>query len=110
MALFQSVGTEALPWCEFAKLVQHLPPESALARAELGDKAAWGIGEQLLARAVHLLHVGIYQQADPKKRGPAPKPIETPWDRRDMTQITKRLMDLREREQRRKEGGGVVGD
>ena len=99
--LFQTVGTDALPWAEFAALAKHLPPDSALARSELGDRARWGIGEQLLARMVHLQQLAVYQHLDPKKRGKAPKPMRTPWDYPHIKRPTERLLELNAREARR---------
>lgn len=69
-----------LTWRRLRVLIEQLPPDAAVVRAQLGDKARWDVAEQLLARTCHLLELQLYQAADPKKRGPAPKPIPMPWD------------------------------
>lgn len=62
-------------------LVEHLPIDSAYAAAlDPHGHRHWRLTEQMLAQALHLLELQMYQQAEPKKRGPAPKPIPMPWD------------------------------
>lgn len=88
--LFQTVGTAALPWCEFAALVEHLPPDSALARAAGGERTRWGESEHLLAVVIDLLQAQVWQYAlthsgkgrKPKRPRPYPRPgVETPGQR-----------------------------
>lgn len=41
--------------------IDHLPRDSALRRAQLGEYAGWGENEYLLARAVDALNVLVWQ-------------------------------------------------
>lgn len=110
--LFAVLGTAELPWCEFATLVEHLPVDSALMRATGGAKVEWRVAEQLLARIAHLTELGLYQRADPKKRGKPPEPLPSPWDeepeRMSDAEKVARLLDLARRDRERR--GVSLGD
>jgi hypothetical protein len=88
--LFQTVGTEALPWGEFAALVEHMPQDSALARSAGGERTRWGETEHLLAVVIDLLQAQVWQYAmthsakgkKPKRPSPYPRPgVVTPGKR-----------------------------
>lgn len=106
MDLWTDLGTPKLPWGRLLTFIRHLPPDAASARNDLGPKARWGISEQILARVAWLLEVQLWSNADPKKRGPAPKPIETPWTAEQQSEqtalIQARLADLAERDRARR--------
>ncbi len=95
-------------------LVEHLPPDSAVIHSSLGEKAAWGVSEQLLAQVIHRLDLARYQSAGGKKAGKAPQPIPTPWTRQTgptPAHIVARLRDFADRTaHRRKARGGIDGD
>ena len=52
-----------------------LPPESAYIRSLVGGDAAIPLATQIAARSVDALHLRIWLDLDPKKRGPQPAPI-----------------------------------
>lgn len=61
--------------------MENLPLDSAYRRATDPDHVGdWGLEPQLLAWIVHVLELQLYQAADSKKRGSAPKPIPMPWE------------------------------
>lgn len=109
MDLWADLTGPRLPWRRLRVLVENLPPEAATVRDRMGSKSSWGISEQLLAHVSHLLEMALYQRADPKKRGAAPKPMRTPWtdDRSTVTPdaaLAERLRDLAARNERSTDG------
>jgi hypothetical protein len=62
-------------------LIQHLPRESALARALHGEEAGWGLTEHLLASAVDQLAAGNWMFAavhTPEDGNPPERPESIP--------------------------------
>lgn len=105
MRLWAELGGPSLPWCEFASLSAHLPPDAALWRSMDAGKAAWSVDTAWLARVAHLLEVALWAQLDPKKRGQMPKPPSTPWDddlKPDRSEVSRRLVDLAQRDAQRR--------
>ncbi|MFB4265298.1 hypothetical protein [Nonomuraea sp. GTA35] len=70
----------SLTWRELRSYLSHMPRESALARALLGDDSPWGLNEQLLALAIDVLRQGNYQRGGGK--GQKPKPLQRPGVRK----------------------------
>lgn len=68
--------TGGLTWRQLRSFLSHLPRESAMARALLGDDVAWGLNEQLLAAAIDTLRQGNYQRGGGK--GAKPKQVPRP--------------------------------
>jgi hypothetical protein len=72
-----------MSWRELRVFLQHLPPDSATARAVNPDNA-WSLDQHLLAgladRVGYLAALTAYINTDPKKRGrfTPPKPIPRP--------------------------------
>ena len=66
----------ALTWRELRSYLSHMPRESALARALLGEDSPWGLNEHLLAFAIDVLRQGNYQRGGGK--GAKPKPLPRP--------------------------------
>lgn len=92
-----------LPWCRLRVLIEQLPEGCALTRSRLGERASWTLNEQLLVKVIHALELSLWQRADPKKRGQAPKPIQTPWSVKPKVNV-ERLLDFHRRDaERRKE-------
>ncbi len=97
--LFAVLGTDDLPWCEFRTLVEHLPADAVTVRREMGAKASWGVGEQLLAHVLHAVQVANWQRSGPKAGRP-PEPIGTPWQpsKQDIAaDMARRLIERRTR-------------
>lgn len=65
-----------MTWRQLRSYLSHLPRESALARKLLGEDAAWGLNEQLLAAAIDVLRQANYQRGNGK--GAKPKPVPRP--------------------------------
>jgi hypothetical protein len=59
-----------LSWRRLHALLRALPRDSATAHAVLGEDAAWGTSEMLLASAVDALNVGNWQRCGGKGRRP----------------------------------------
>lgn len=73
-----------------------MPLESAYAASVDPDgHRHWRHTEQLLAQAIHLLELQMYQQADPRKRGAAPKPMPMPWDAPTRSTLSPAEMEAR---------------
>ena len=74
---------ERLPWRALFAFLDHLPADSALARAREPEKAEWaahGPTPFLLAAMGHRLDVLAWQQTkDGQKGRKKPKPWPTPW-------------------------------
>lgn len=70
-----------LSWRRFLVLVNQLPLDSATARAEIGDAAAWPIEAHLMAGVYDQLAQANWQRSVIHGRGrmpPKPKPIPRP--------------------------------
>lgn len=80
-----------MPWDELRDLIGHLPRESALQRAVLGESARWGEVEHLLAVLIDLAQAQLWMTTAvntpkgkrPKRPRPYPRPgVEDPSQRR----------------------------
>jgi hypothetical protein len=58
-------------------LIRHLPRDSHFVTATYGRDAAWGLAEQLLATAVDVLQLQVWQLGG-DKNVPKPQPIPRP--------------------------------
>lgn len=93
------------PWARLERLLQQLPVSSAARQTIAGvdpEDAVWGLSEMLQAEVVDLTRLGMWMQADAKKRGPRPTPIDRPGHRTkrrrsDINSMTRRLLDQQER-------------
>src|SRR5690606_16392944 len=56
------LGHRRLTWGRLRRLLERLPRESNLVRETVGERAAWGDSEHLLAMAVDMLHVANWQR------------------------------------------------
>ena len=90
------LGTERLSWRDLLVIVKGSPRTSALARAQHGEAALWGIAEYLLANAVDALHDANWQRAG-KKSAKKPKRIPRPG-RKDTQKIGKDALPISELE------------
>lgn len=72
----EDLFTGRMRWWQLRAYLSHLPRESALARALLGEDVAWGLNEQLLAATLDTLRAANYQRAGGK--GSKPKPLPRP--------------------------------
>lgn len=74
-------------------------------RSVHGDAVAWGATEHLLATAIDVLAAANWQRGGDKK-APRPKPLPRPGKviagTRSRDELRDRLLDLRERDRRRK--------
>lgn len=66
-----------------ASIISQLPRESRFTRALVPD-AEWSDEVALLVKIDYELRLLMWAQADRKKRGPEPKPIEPPSRRKEM--------------------------
>lgn len=77
----------SLSWWHLLVLVRRWSnqPGTALSEAQHGHRL-WTVGEQLLAMAVDALHEGNWQRAG-KKHAPKPKPVERPWQKKQVRRL-----------------------
>ncbi len=84
-----------LTWRRLLALIRGLPADSALARAQAGPDAAWGLTEHLLARLVDeiawLTWLTANRDLKPGKRSRMPEPVPRPGvarkQRQEMTDV-----------------------
>lgn len=79
-------------------LVRQLPRDSALARAQLGESALWGVAEHLMAHAVDRLGAGNWQRGGGK--GQRPKPFPRPGARPNSETFNGEAVPLEEMKRR----------
>lgn len=107
--LASDLGGPTLPWPRLARLLRHLPPESATWQAVAGPDAVWSTTDHLLALVVDVLQVANWQRAG-DKRAKRPEPLPRPGmpgrARRSAlspAQMRRRLHDLARRAARRRQ-------
>ncbi len=75
-----------------------LPPDSAYSRSLMGEGAPWTLEAVLLAGVLNVESHRMWMEADPKTRGPRPRPVRPPFgDPSDQPDLVDRLLDQRRR-------------
>jgi hypothetical protein len=73
---WRDVGSEAFSWGDLRAIVEHSPPDSAIARAMYPNEVAWRPTDYLLANVVDIL--AVINWRDGGGKGRRPKPLQRP--------------------------------
>lgn len=98
----RDLGTPRLPFSRLARIVQHLPIDSALARARRDQRPT--IDTQLLRRIEFWTHLAYWGQTKDGEKGrntPAMIPLHGDHDRRRGLELDEKLARLDERRRAR---------
>ncbi|NMM99325.1 hypothetical protein [Bifidobacterium olomucense] len=94
------LGVYELRPLETADLAANLPAGS-LVWQELDIPAAWSVDQYLLALQIDQMNMWMWGNADPKKRGPKPRPLPRPGQGAPSTRDDGKPADGHERHVRR---------